>query len=111
MFRGEEIGSLENDEARQALVEHLKDGPITAADRVVTKVVKEVEGYPYFVQLWGAELWDSAVDAGSNKITASLLKATQQDIYRLRKGQYDYTAPKFRQYLLRRRSSGPRGTW
>jgi hypothetical protein len=32
-------------------------------------------------------------------------------MYRLRKGQYEYTAPKFREYLLRRAASalGGRG--
>jgi hypothetical protein len=27
-------------------------------------------------------------------------------LYRVRKGQYEYTAPKFREYLLRRTSAG-----
>jgi hypothetical protein len=167
MFRGEEIGSLESDEARQALVEPLKGGPIAADRALVTRVVEEVEGYPYFVQLWGAELWDAAQEADSETMTIPLLKATQQTIYhrldhdfyeprvatltpaeqdlllstahsdsyppllvaeinemsqktpgninvllgrlvesgvlyRIRKGQYEYTAPKFRQYLIRR---------
>ncbi len=169
MFRGEEIGSLEQGEARKALLEPLKGGAITADERVVDRIVQEVEGYPYFVQLWGAELWDAAHSAGAQTITTKLLRATQQDIYhrldtdfydpristltpaeqdlllstaysptyppllvseinemskktpgninvllgrlveagvlyRIRKGQYDYTAPKFRQYLERRTS-------
>lgn len=167
MFRGEEIGKLEPAEARKALLEPLRDQIIQADDTVVDKVVHEVEGYPYFVQLWGAELWDAAALAGTDVITEALLRATEPDIYhrldhdfyeprittltpaeqdlllgtalsptyppllvseindvsekspgninvllgrmveagvlyRLRKGQYDYTAPKFRQYLKRR---------
>jgi DNA-binding transcriptional ArsR family regulator len=121
---------------------------------------------PYFIQLWGAELWDAAVDAGtvhlSNKLLdaarpyiyqrldldfyeprVSTLTPAEQDVllatadcdypplvvadlneaisktpaninvllgrlvesgvlYRVRKGQYEYTAPKFRDFLLRR---------
>jgi hypothetical protein len=167
MFRGEEIGSLATAEAREALMEPLKGGAISATPDVVDTVVRDVEGYPYFVQLWGAELWDAAQATGSPMITSELLRATEPDIYRrldsdfyepriatltpaeqdlllataesktyppllvseidavsdksygninvllgrmveagvlyrIRKGQYDYTAPKFREFLERR---------
>ncbi len=167
MFRGEEIGRLHGNEARQALIEPLKNGPITADPSVIDDVVGEVDGYPYFIQLWGCELWDSANLSGQSVITRPLLRVTREDIYhrldadfyapristltpaeqdlllatvetpsypplhasdmqdvsnkspaninvllgrlveagvlyRLRKGEYDYTAPRFREYLERR---------
>lgn len=167
MFRAEEIGSLERDEARRALIKPLAESTVRIADPVVDRVIEEVEGYPYFVQLWGAELWDAAYHGASEEITLSLFDATRHEvyrrldlefyeprfttltpaeqdllaatalaptyppllvseinevsaksagninvllgrmvdtgvIYRIRKGQYDYTAPKFRQYLQRR---------
>lgn len=167
MFRGEVIGTLPPEEARKALTEPLKDSPITVTPEVVDSVVEEVEGYPYFVQLWGAELWDAALNANVNEVSPAILEATQPDIYhrldhdfyeprietltpaeqdlllataaadtyppllvseinevsdksagninvllgrmveagvlyRIRKGQYEYTAPKFRHYLRRR---------
>lgn len=167
MFRGEEIGSLAPNEARTALLEPLKRGAVHAKSSVVDQIVEEVEGYPYFIQLWGAELWDKATAVGVSEITRALLETTEPDIYhrldsdfyepriatltpaeqdlllatahsqtyppllvseingvsdktpaninvllgrmveagvlyRVRKGQYDYTAPKFRQYLVRR---------
>jgi DNA-binding transcriptional ArsR family regulator len=128
--------------------------------------VEEVEGYPYFLQLWGAELWDAADAAEVTSFSERLLAETRPEIYRrldldfydprietltpaeqdvllastdcpypplmvsdlnatvrktpaninvllgrlvdsgvlyrIRKGQYEYTAPKFRDYLLRR---------
>ncbi|AKU92608.1 RecA-superfamily ATPase implicated in signal transduction [Vulgatibacter incomptus] len=171
MFRAEEIGSLAHDEARRALAEPLKDGPIRIDDSVVERVVDEVEGYPYFVQLWGAELWDTAFMAAAEQISPAMFDVTSAEvyrrldlefydpristltpaeqqvlldtafvqsypplhaadikdvsdkssgninvllgrmvesgvIYRVRMGQYDYTAPKFRQYLLRRARRG-----
>jgi hypothetical protein len=169
MFRGEEIGSLEPSDARLAFVEPLSDTPISAEESLVDEVVEEVEGYPYFIQLWGAELWDAAIDAGSDRLNADLLGAARPDIYRrldidfyepriatltpaeqdvllstaecpypplvvadlndaidkspgnvnvllgrlveqgvlyrVRKGQYEFTAPKFRDYLERRTSA------
>lgn len=125
-----------------------------------------MEGYPFFVQLWGAELWDACQDAGSTMFDLRLLDAIEPDIYarldeefyagrvetltpseqdlllstaacpypplrssdllarsrksegninvlmgrlaeqgvlyRVQKGVYEYTAPKFHQYLQRR---------
>jgi hypothetical protein len=133
---------------------------------LVSRVVRETEGYPYFVQLWGAALWDAARDAGVSLFSEPLLDSIESEIYRhldldfydgrfdaltpaeqdlilatarcpypplrtadihtqiekgagnvnvlmgrlaeqgimfrIQKGQYEYTAPKFREYLKRR---------
>ena len=165
MFRGEEIGSLGEEDAREAFEQPLSEtgGLVSAEVDLVSQVVEEVEGYPYFIQEYGDVLWDHAeVD----RLTTELLRVARQDIYRrldldfynprietltpaeqdvllgtanagypplvvsklndainktpanvnvllgrlvdagvlyrLRKGEYDYTAPRFRDYLLRR---------
>jgi hypothetical protein len=176
MFRGEEIGSLHGSDARDAFVQplELEGGGVTATRALVDVVIDEVEGYPYFIQLWGAELWDSAEITETTRLTPKLLDVAREDIYRrldldfydprvstltpaeqdllistascdyppisvadlqeasdksaknvnvllgrlvdsgvlyrIRKGQYDYTAPKFRDYLLRRTGDAPRPT-
>jgi DNA-binding transcriptional ArsR family regulator len=166
MFRGEPVDSLRGDEATKAFVEPLAETEVIAEDVVVEAVVEEVEGYPYFIQLWGAELWDAAMAAGTGVLTQPLLEAARPEIYRrldidfyeprvatltpaeqdvllasvecpypplivstlneivekspgnvnvllgrlvesgvlyrIRQGQYEYTAPKFREYLERR---------
>ena len=168
MFRGEEIGSLEGTDARDAFAQplELEGGGVTADPDLVETVVDEVEGYPFFIQLWGAELWDAADVTETDRLTRPLLREVRDDIYRrldldfydprvstltpaeqdllistasceyppisvsdlqetsdkspknvnvllgrlvdagvlyrIRKGQYDYTAPKFRDYLIRR---------
>lgn len=168
MFRGEEIGSLNQDDAREAFAQPLaENGSDVKADTdLISRVVGEVEGYPYFIQLWGAELWDAAEIGEVDRLTTDLLETVRPDIYRrldidfynprvetltpaeqdvllgtafadypplivsklndainktpanvnvllgrlvdngvlyrLRKGEYDYTAPRFRDYLLRR---------
>jgi hypothetical protein len=173
MFRGEEIGRLAADEARQAFVQPLRQSGMSATEELVARVVKEVEGYPYFVQLWGAELWDAAAGVGITRLDERLLRAAKPDIqrrldidfyeprvgtltvaeqdvllgtakcpypplrtehlnrqvdktpgnvnvllgrlveagilYRLRKGEYEYTAPRFREFLLRREARIARG--
>jgi DNA-binding MarR family transcriptional regulator len=170
MFRGEEIGSLGEADAREAFEQPLAGADVSADPDLVSRVVNEVEGYPYFIQLWGAELWDAAEAAEVNRLTSPLLDAARPEIYRrldldfynprvetltpaeqdvllgtavaeypplivsklndainktpanvnvllgrlvdagvlyrLRKGEYDYTAPRFRDYLLRRTQPG-----
>jgi DNA-binding transcriptional ArsR family regulator len=168
MFRGEEIASLNQTDAREALTQPLADagGEVGADAPLVDAVVAEVQGYPYFIQLWGAELWDAAAIGGVDQLTLPLLEAAREDIYRRvdldfytprvetltpaeqdvllgtaaaaypplvvsklndainktpaninvllgrlveagvlyrkRKGEYEYTAPRFRDYLVRR---------
>jgi hypothetical protein len=166
MFRGEEIGSLGPGDAREALVRPLAESAAKLDRGVAELVIEEVEGYPYFLQLWGAELWDAADIAGVTLLSDRLLDQVRPEIYRrldldfydprvatltpaeqdvllasvdcaypplvvadlnaaisktpgninvllgrlvdsgvlfrARKGQYEYTAPKFRDFLLRR---------
>jgi hypothetical protein len=57
---------------------------------VAEALVVEVEGYPYFIQLWGSELWDAADLAGADRFTQALLDAARPDIYdRLDRDFYD----------------------
>lgn len=166
MFRGEEVGSLGAEDARAAFVEPLRGTLVDCDDDLVARVVTEVDGYPYFIQLWGAELWDAADAADVQHFDAALLDAVEpgiyqrldrdfyeprvaalrpaeQDlllatarcdypplvvadlqrvtpkskqnvnvllgriasagvIYRIQKGHYEYTAPRFHEYLVRR---------
>jgi len=166
LFRGEDIDSLGPEEALAAFMRPLEQTSRKASRAVAEAVVEEVEGYPYFLQLWGSELWDAADLAGVDRLTVELLEATRPDIYgrldrdfyeprvatltpaeqdlliasaacpypplrstdlkhasdrttgnvnvllgrlveagalyRIRKGEYAYTAPKFRDYLQRR---------
>jgi hypothetical protein len=167
LFRGEELDSLDSDQALEAFTKPLEQTARRATAALAEAVVAEVEGYPYFLQLWGSELWDAADLAGVDVLTPRLLDAIRPDIYgrldrdfydprlatltpaeqdlllasarcaypplrsaelsgasakstgnvnvllgrlveagalyRVRKGEYAYTAPKFRDYLLRAR--------
>lgn len=166
LFRGETVDSLPPDEAFAAFTRPLEQTGRAADEDLSRSVVEEVEGYPYFLQLWGSELWDAADLAGVDRLTVDLLEEVRSDIYqrldrdfyeprvatltpaeqdvllasaacpypplraadlgeasdktpgnvnvllgrlveagglyRIRKGEYGYTAPKFRDFLLRR---------
>lgn len=168
LFRGEEVGSLPPEEALAAFTRPLEETTRAAEPEVAAAVAEEVEGYPYFIQLWGSELWDAADLVAVDSFTPALLEAARPQIYerldrdfyeprvatltpaeqevllasascpypplraaelagasektpgnvnvllgrlveagmlyRIRKGEYAYTAPRFRDYLLRRPS-------
>jgi hypothetical protein len=90
LFRGEEIDSLPPAEAVEAFIRPLQQTGRRADRRLAEAVVEEVEGYPYFLQLWGSELWDAADLAGIDRFTVELLEATRSDIYgRLDRDFYD----------------------
>ncbi len=82
MFRGENVGSLDLDAARQALIRPLDGTGVTIADDLVDAVIGRIGGYPYFVQLWGAELWDAADQADIQHLSLDLLQVVEPDITR-----------------------------
>lgn len=166
MFQGIEVGSLDTAAARRAFVEPIEGSHLTIEEKLIDQVLDQVDGYPYFIQLWGAELWDATMEAGLPEISSATLdtisgriyerldvdfyeprvaslRPAEQDVlidsaqcsyppimvadinaqspkspgninvllgrlveanvlFRVRKGQYKYTAPGFRDYLLRR---------
>jgi DNA-binding transcriptional ArsR family regulator len=165
LFRGEEVDSLPKEEALAAFTRPLEQTERSTDQEVAEAVVEEVQGYPYFIQLWGSELWDAADLAGTDRFTPALLDEARSQIYervdrdfyepriatltpaeqevllvsascpypplraadlneasdktpgnvnvllgrlveagalyRIRKGEYEYTAPKFRDFLRR----------
>jgi len=167
--RAENVDSLAPEQALQAFTRPLEQTVRKTDAKLAQAVVTEVEGYPYFLQLWGSELWEAADLAGVDRFGMKLLDATRPDIYRrldrdfyepriatltpaeqdllassaacpypplrsaelnrasektpgnvnvllgrlvdagalyrIRKGEYAYTAPRFRDYLLRRPES------
>ena len=81
MFRGFQIGSLGIEDSRAALTNPLNGSGMEIRDDLVDRVAEEVDGYPYFLQLWGAELWDAAVDASLTTISSEVLDVIQEEIH------------------------------
>lgn len=81
MFRGQEIARLSRADTRDAFLKPLENRRVTATDAVVEAVLADVEGYPYFIQLWGASLWEDAELADEVVLTEELLDAIRDSIY------------------------------
>jgi hypothetical protein len=67
MFTFPRIGSLTEDDAREALLTPARDEGVTWDPRALDLVVITTNGYPYFLQAFGKEAWDAA--AGVDVIT------------------------------------------
>ena len=74
------VGSLSTDDARQALQK-----PLAAHDSDIDRdaldaAVEESHGYPYFIQLWGEELWNRRLASGANHLTARDVDAVRPEV-------------------------------
>lgn len=56
------LGMLDADNVRTALVQPCRDRDVDVDPRVVDAVMDATGGYPYFVQVWGSELWNATTD-------------------------------------------------
>lgn len=82
MFRGLVVDRLGDAQATEAFVRPLDGSGVRADEALVGDVVASVDGYPYFLQLWGAELWDAIVPGGGRTLTLGVLAAIRERIIR-----------------------------
>jgi hypothetical protein len=68
MFTFPVIGSLPDDQAREALVVPASDEGVRWEEPALASVLRATQGYPYFLQEFGKQAWDAA--AGPSLITA-----------------------------------------
>jgi hypothetical protein len=101
LFRADELANLslaaadgDVSEAELALTRPIEGTPIRFAPGAAKQVVRDVDGYPYFIQWFGEALWDAAADAGSPVIDERIYAASRRLIRRgldreFYEGRYD----------------------
>jgi hypothetical protein len=60
LFKFVEIGKLDGDSARKALVNPAEDEDVAFEEEAVQEVIRQTQGYPYFLQEWGKFCWQIA---------------------------------------------------
>ena len=60
LFRYPRIGALKDEDARAALQEPAEKLGVTFDRAALNAVLRVTEGYPYFIQEWGAAIWDQS---------------------------------------------------
>lgn len=78
LFDFPEIGPLSPDNAKVAIGKPIEDQGARIQSEALERIVRETQGYPYFLQEWGKHTWDTA---GASPITLrDVVKASQSAV-------------------------------
>ena len=90
--RAEKLGIKRLDEraAAAALERPLaaQTPPIACSADALGEVVAASQGYPYFVQLWGAALWEAVRESGAHKVDEVVVAAAAPTVARSQSAYY-----------------------
>ena len=60
LFDYPQVGSLNDEAALDALVKPIREAGADITSEAAQSVIHKTQGYPYFIQEWGAQLWNFA---------------------------------------------------
>jgi hypothetical protein len=83
------IGPLDRDGARQALAAPAEREGVAYAANALDYVIEQTQGYPFFLQVWGAHCWDVAAKspitlADAKKAGANAVAALDEGLFKVR---------------------------
>ena len=101
LFRFIEIGSLPNNAATDAIAKPAKAAGVDFTSDALSAIVSGAQGYPYFLQEWGKQVWNTAakspINAADVKTAESLIyKQLDESFFRVR---FDRLTPAEKIYL------------
>jgi hypothetical protein len=103
------IGALDDKAARDAIVKPAQENAVSFTPKALALVIKQTQGYPYFLQEWGKHSWDVADHSPiteSDVRTASVEATAAMDasFFGVR---FDRLAPAEKRYLRAMAELGP----
>jgi hypothetical protein len=103
------IGALDAVAAERALRKPAADQDVAYTDDAVAAIIRETQGYPYFLQEWGKHAWDAAdaspIDADDVRAaTRTAIAALDESFFRVR---FDRLTPAEKRYLRAMAELGP----
>ena len=109
LFEFPEVGPLPPADAETALCKPASDAGIEYDRRAVGLIIKETEGYPYFLQEWGKHVWDVAEKSpittqDVQEASTTALAALDESFFRVR---FDRLTPAEKKYLRAMAELGP----
>jgi hypothetical protein len=101
LFDYPDVGPLADNAAREAIVTPLRREGVDIADNGLAAILRQTQGYPYFLQEWGHHTWNVA---GASPITVrDVHRATTEAIRTLDKGFFrvrlDRLTPREKDYM------------
>ena len=109
LFQFPRIGPLEVEEAERAIEEPILSEGATISRKALSEIARLTQGYPYFIQEWGYQVWNNAP---SKKITESVIpETTKQTLCRLDENffrvRFDRLTPAEKKFLRAMAELGP----
>lgn len=103
------IGPLTESAAKQALRKPAEDEGVRFEEAALDRIVRETQGYPYFLQEWGKHAWEVAdsspiTEANVENATAIVVAALDHGFFRVR---FDRLTPLEKRYLRAMAELGP----
>lgn len=102
LFNFVSIDSLKPMAAKLALVEPAKKVGVTFTDEAIDEILRITEGYPYFLQEYGKQVWnfikDKEIDIAAVKAAYSVFEKSLDDSFF--KVRYDRATPREKEFML-----------
>lgn len=108
LFRYPPVGALDDVAAAAAIRQPIENEGESISDGALRKIISETGGYPYFLQEWGYQTWNTAhaspIDVRDVKqASPAALRRLDRDFFRTR---FDRLTPKEREYVKAMASLG-----
>lgn len=89
LFEFPEVGKLSRDAARSAIRTPVRREGADITDEALEMIIKETEGYPYFLQEWGSKAWNAAPSSpitprDARQATSDALEQLDHGFFRVR---------------------------
>jgi AAA ATPase domain len=114
LFTYPEVGQLDAEAARAALVHPAKIEGVDFEDDAVDEILRVTERYPYFIQEWGFHVWNAApkspiLESDVQQATPGVIAHLDANFFRVR---FDRLTPLQQKYLraMAELGSGPHQT-
>lgn len=109
LFEFHHIGKLNDDAAIQALVVPVEKLGVHYKKEALEEIIKQTEGYAYFLQEWGKHVWDIAevspiTSENAKDATSEALTDLDASFFRVR---FDQLTPMQKRYLRAMAELGP----
>ena len=109
LFEYPEIGPLDSTEAKRALVIPAIRENVEFEEAAISEVVSQTQGYPYFLQEWGYQAWNTAQNtpitlSDIKKSNALVLDRLEQNFF---KSRYERVSDAQMRYLKAMARCGP----
>jgi len=101
LFDFPEIGPLNSTDSSDAIIKPILSEGADIEASAVDLIIFETKGYPYFLQEWGKQAWDSATQSpitisDVERASQETIAALDESFFRVR---FDRLTPKEKQYL------------